>query len=79
MTIRRCTVDVEKLLDNWEKEINNVNQYGGFWDWLDFRIKPKLETLGELGLIDEEESDALWTYFRDCVEDEIKRIDGEEN
>ena len=79
MTIRRCTVDVEKLLNNWEDEINNVNMYGGFWDWLDFRIRPKLETLTEIGLIDEEENDELYTYFKDCVEDEIKRIDGEEN
>ncbi len=78
MTIRNCKVDIESILNDWENEISNVNLYGGFWDWLDFRIRPKLETLVEVGLIDEEENDELYTYFRDCVEDEIKRIDGEE-
>ena len=78
MTIRNCNVDIESILNDWENEISNVNLYGGFWDWLDFRIRPKLETLVEVGLIDEEENDELYTYFRDCVEDEIKRIDGEE-
>ena len=78
MTIRNCKVDIESILNDWENEISNVNLYGGFWDWLDFRIRPKLETLVEVGLIDEEEKDELYTYFRDCVEDEIKRIDGEE-
>lgn len=78
MTIRNCNVDIESVLNDWENEISNVNLYGGFWDWLDFRIRPKLETLVEVGLIDEEENDELYTYFRDCVEDEIKRIDGEE-
>ena len=79
MNIRRCKVDIEELLTQWENEISNVNQYGGFWDWLDFRIRIKLQALTEVGLIDEEENDELYTYFRDCVEDEIKRIDGEEN
>jgi len=78
MTIRNCKVDIESILNDWENEISNVNFYGGFWDWLDFRIRPKLETLVEVGLIDEEENDELYTYFRDCIEDEIKRIDGEE-
>lgn len=78
MTIRNCKVDIESILNDWENELSNVNLYGGFWDWLDFRIRPKLETLVEVGLIDEEENDELYTYFRDCVEDEIKRIDGEE-
>ena len=78
MTVRKCTIDIESLLNDWENEISDVNRYGGFWDWLDFRIRPKLETLVEVGLIDEEENDELYTYFRDCVEDEIKRIDGEE-
>ena len=40
MTTRKCTVDVEELLNTWEDEIKNVNMYGGFWDWLDFRIRP---------------------------------------
>ena len=55
MTVRKSTIDIESLLNDWENEISDVNRYGGFWDWLDFRIRPKLETLVEVGLIDEEE------------------------
>lgn len=76
--IRRCKVDMEKLISTWEDELKDVNKYGGFWDWLDYRIKTKLEVLTEIGLIDEEENDEICTYFTDCIEDEIKRIDGEE-
>lgn len=75
MNTKTCTVDVDELLNTWEDEIKNVNMYGGFWDWLDFRIRPKLEVLVEVGLIDEEENDEIYTYFKDCVEDEITRID----
>lgn len=67
-------VDFQTIFDKWEKEIEKLNTEEAITNWLENKIKSRLQTLTEAGLLDEEENDEWYTYFCDISNDRIKEI-----